>query len=341
MILRGPIAHPRGALQWPPGDRGARENASRPRAAAGRLARVRRTPLNTSKPHAATPLRRAHDAALALTFVGMAAYEFVELRFLEAPRGAMAPFAVVVHALQVAVVLAAAYTVLRAWREKTAHEESLARMVEKVVFAQEEERRRIAYDLHDGVAPLIVSARQHVETSRDVSGADPARAAAELTRGVERLGQAIVEMRHVLRALRPSTIDADGLAAAVRRSLDEAARDAGWTVRFADSLGDEALPAAVETAAFRIVQEAITNAARHARATSLEVELAREAGSVRVVVRDRGVGFAVSAVTSRGLGLASMQERARLLGGACVVEGDPATGTTITAHLPLRAGVAP
>lgn len=297
--------------------------------------------MTVPKPRNVPPLRRAQDAALALTFVGMAAYEFVELRFLEAPRGVMAPFAIVVHALQVVVVLAAAYTVLRAWRQKTAHEEALARMVEKVIFAQEEERRRIAYDLHDGVSPLIVSARQHVETSRDVWGADPPRAAAELTRGVERLGQAIVEMRHVLRALRPSTIDADGLAAAVRRSLDEAARDAGWTVRFADSLGDEALPAAVETAAFRIVQEAITNAARHARATSIEVELAREAAWVRVVVRDRGAGFDGAALTSRGLGLASMQERARLLGGACAVESAPATGTTITARLPLHAGATP
>ncbi len=293
------------------------------------------------KPHTAPPLRRAQDAALALTFVAMAAYEAIEVRFIEAPRGVLTPFAVVVHALQVAVVLAAAYTVLRAWREKSSHEEALARMVEKVVFAQEEERRRIAYDLHDGVSPLIVSAKQHVETGRDACGVDPPRAAAELTRGVERLDQAIVEMRHVLRALRPSTVDADGLAAAVRRSVDEAARDAGWTVRFTDSLGDEALPAAVETAAFRIVQEAITNAARHARATSIEVELAREPAWVHIVVRDRGAGFDGAPGASRGLGLASMQERARLLNGTCAVESASSTGTTVTARLPLRAGATP
>ncbi len=134
-----------------------------------------------ASPDEARPTRRARDLVLLATFAVMAAYEAVEMRAFESPRGAMLPLAVLMHALQVAVVLAATWVVLRAWREKTAHEDALARMVEKVVFAQEEERRRVAYELHDGVTPLIVSAKQHVETGRDVYAEDPALAASEST----------------------------------------------------------------------------------------------------------------------------------------------------------------
>ncbi len=266
----------------------------------------------------------------------MAAYEAAEVLLLEAPRGAALWPAVLVHSLQVAVILAAAWVVLRALRERAAHEEALARLVESAVFAREQERRRIAYELHDGVSPLIVSAKQHAETARDLGADDAPRAAAELGRAIERLQEAVVEARRMLRALRPSSVDADGLAAAVRRALDEAARETGWTVRFEHDLGDERLPAAVETAAFRIAQEALRNASRHARAERVEVGLGLEGGALRVTVRDHGVGFPAGAAPSRGLGLVSMQERARLLGGECVIESERGRGTTVDARLPLR-----
>ncbi len=289
-----------------------------------------------ASPDEARPTRRARDLVLLATFAVMATYEAVEMRAFESPRGALLPLALLMHALQVAVVLAATWVVLRAWREKTAHEDALARMVEKVVFAQEEERRRVAYELHDGVTPLIVSAKQHVETGRDVYAEDPARAAAEVTRGAERLGQSLVEMRHVLRALRPSSVDAEGLAAAVERSVREAARDAGWTVRFEADLPETPLPAAVETATFRIVQEALANAARHADTPSIEVLLRADASRLRVTVRDRGTGVDPSRDARRGLGLTSMRERAELLGGRCEVTADG--GTRVDVELPLRVG---
>lgn len=281
--------------------------------------------------------RRARDLVLVATFVVMVAYEAVEMRAFESPRGVMLPLALLAHALQVAVVLAATYTVLRAWREKSAHEEALARMVEKVVFAQEEERRRVAFELHDGVTPLLVSAKQHLETGRDLVTDAPARADAELARGAERLGQSLVEMRHVLRALRPSTLDAEGLAEAVERSVREAARDAGWVVRFEADLPEAPLPAAVETAAFRIVQEALANAARHADSPTIEVSLRVDATSLRVRVCDEGVGVDLSREARRGIGLASMRERATLLGGRCEIVSDG--GTRVEAELPLRAAV--
>jgi two-component system sensor histidine kinase NreB len=277
-------------------------------------------------------------AVLVVTFLGMALCEAAENQLLTLPRSVAAPLAIAVNALQLVIVLAATWTVLRAWRQKSAHEEALARLVEKVIFAQEEERRRIAFELHDGVSPLVVSAKQHAEVCRDVLDSDRARADAELGHVSERLREAVEEMRHVLRALRPSSVDADGLALAVRRSLDDAARDTGWTAHLDDGLGDARLPAAVETAAFRIVQEAISNAARHAKTERLEVELRLEPAWLCVRVRDHGAGFTVPPPSASGIGLASMQERARLLGGTCDLDSRPGDGTTVRVRLPRWVG---
>lgn len=277
-------------------------------------------------------LRTVQRALLAGTFLATAGYEAVEARLLEASQHG--PLALALHSLQVLAILAATWTVIRAWRERDRHEAALGRMVERVIFAQEEERRRVAYELHDAISPLIVGARMHVDTSREVRVEDPARAEVELARGAERLQQALVELRHVLRALRPSSLDAEGLAAAVRRSLDESAVAAGWTVQFDENLGDDRLPPAVEAAAFRIVQEALANATRHARADRVEVALRRDDDALDLAVRDHGVG--VSDAPTRGLGLDSMKERARLLGGACSVEGAAGEGTVVRARLPLR-----
>lgn len=282
--------------------------------------------------------RRARDLVLAVTFVAMAGYEAAEMRALERTDGAALPLAVLMHALQVAVVLAATWTVLRAWREKSAHEEALARMVERVVFAQEEERRRVAYELHDGVAPLLVSARQHLEAGLAATDRVPSRADGDLTRSAERMRDALTELRHVLRALRPAAVDGVGLASALDASVREAAREAGWTVTLEVALPEVPLAPAVETAAYRIVQEALANAARHARSPSIEVAVRGEGPWLTVTVRDRGVGTSES--SPRGLGLASMRERAALLGGRCEVTVDG--GTTVRAWLPLKpAGEAP
>src|SRR5262249_48884959 len=151
-------------------------------------------------------------------------------------------------------VLVVTWSMIRAWQQRTRYEDVLAGMVEKVVMAQEEERRRIAYDVHDGIAQLIVSAKQHVDTSRDLTESEPGRARPELARAARRLEGAIVETRRVLRALRPSAVDSLGLADAMRRALEDAGQDAGWAVHFTDTLGETALPPAVETAAYRILQ---------------------------------------------------------------------------------------
>ena len=280
-------------------------------------------------------LTKHRELALVLIFAIAAGWELVEFLLLESPRGTRGPVALVMHSVQILIILAVARIVIRAWHERMRYEETLGAMVEKVLVAQEDERRRIAYDVHDGIAQLIVSAKQHVDTCRDLAETDDARAHHELERAAQRLEGAIVETRRVLRALRPSAVDSLGLADAMRRVLDEAAEEAGWAVRFVDNLGEGRVPAAVETAAFRILQESLLNASRHAKSSNVEVELTRHSGWLHLDVRDDGIGLDETGAAGRGLGLRGMRERARLLGGTCRIEPRRGGGTAISVTLPL------
>jgi signal transduction histidine kinase len=278
------------------------------------------------------------ELILAGAFAALAAWEILEMLLLEGSAKASLSLTLVVHSLQVALILAATALALHAWRDKTARERALAALVQQVVAAQEDERRRIAYDVHDGVAQLVVSAKQHVDTATDLWSTAPARAAGETAIAADRLGQAIAETRRILAALRPLAVEAAGLAGAARRSLDDIARDTGWTVSLVENLGGVRLPPTIEAAAFRILQEALANARKHAETMRIDVILAREADRFHLDVRDHGVGL-LEPGTTQGFGLASMQERARLLGGSCVIEPAPGGGTRVHAQLPLRHGI--
>src|SRR4026208_66486 len=145
---------------------------------------------------------RHRELALALAFVGMAAWELPEFLVLEGPHVTHVRLTLALHSVQVLLVIAVTWVVIRAWQERTRHEDALTRMVEKGVVAQGEERRRIAHEVHDGIAQLIVSAKHHVDTARDVATSDPDRATRETGRAAERLDRAIVETRRGVHAPR-------------------------------------------------------------------------------------------------------------------------------------------
>jgi signal transduction histidine kinase len=293
---------------------------------------------------------RYQDFVLAVTVLAMAGYETAEMWFLESERPLL--LGLVIHALQVVAIVTAAALMVRAFRRKNARHDALADLVERVVVAQEDERRRIAYELHDSISPLVVSAKQHLDTCRDLLALDRARAEAQLATGIERLGLAIVETRRVLGALRPAALASESFDQAVRRCLAEAAAEAGWETSFTARLGGAALPPAVETAAYRILQEALTNARKHAHTTRLDVSLDRADGWLLLDVRDYGLGLAGAAdaerrgpaqdgsrgAASSGLGLVSMRERARLVGGTCDVERAGEHGTRVKVRLPIQRG---
>jgi signal transduction histidine kinase len=217
--------------------------------------------------------------------------------------------------------------------------EDLQTARERLVLAREEERRRIRRDLHDGLAPTLASAGLQLATAAELRGRDPEGSDRLLT-GVEgRLRAAVADIRAMVDELRPPALDELGLVRAVRDRVDELAAALPGTVDVTEPL--PTLPAAVEVAAYRICQEALMNALRHSRASRLRVTLS--AGTwLELSVEDDGVG--IGERRPGGVGLGSMAERARELGGECVVEpgcwDGTRRGTRVRARMPLHSGQA-
>jgi signal transduction histidine kinase len=151
----------------------------------------------------------------------------------------------------------------------------------------------------------------------------------------------VVEARRVIAGLRPTALDDLGLAGAIALEV-QSLRSDGWEVKYTENLGTERLPAAIETALFRIVQEALSNIRKHANAQRVSVSFERGPTSIHLLIRDWGHGFRpVSTQASHGpsarVGLAGMQERVNLLGGRYVLRSRPGAGTHIRVEIPLGA----
>jgi signal transduction histidine kinase len=209
----------------------------------------------------------------------------------------------------------------------------LQRSRARLVVAREEERRRLRRDLHDGLGPTLASMTLQTEAAQELYATDPARGAALLVDLTGQLQAATVDIRRLVYALRPPALDELGLVGALRA---QAVRHEVGRTRI-DVLAPDALPpltAAVEVAAYRIVQEALTNVLRHAEAHTCMVTLTYDdaASILALEVTDDGRGLPDSA--HAGVGLSSMRERAEELGGACVIEPLPTGGARVRAILP-------
>ncbi len=215
--------------------------------------------------------------------------------------------------------------------------DDLQRSRERLVTAREEERRRLRRDLHDGLGPALSSAMLKLGAARRLL--PPASPASNLIVEVrDDMRATIADVRSLVYDLRPPVLDQLGLVPAIRDYAEQCTRDDGWmrvTVDAPEALSP--LPAAVEVAAYHITREAMTNAARHARARSCRVYLALvdapQQPQLRLEIADDGVGL--PAVHSAGVGLSSMRERAEELGGRCTVESLPGDGTRVLACLPV------
>jgi signal transduction histidine kinase len=202
---------------------------------------------------------------------------------------------------------------------------------EHLVMAREEERRRLRRDLHDGLGPALAALALEVDTLRNRwgdTGADSGLL--DLRAGIQ---DTVLDVRRIVEGLRPAALDDLGLVEAVRQL---AGRWGGGLDVVVD--GDELprLPAAVEVGAYRIVQEALTNAVRHSGASHARVSLAIAEQELDVAVVDDGTGEVRPRVG--GVGLASMRERTEEIGGTFSLRSDPGCGTTIRARLPLGSG---
>ena len=199
---------------------------------------------------------------------------------------------------------------------------------------QEEERRHLARELHDEVGQALTAAKINLHSAMGEAGAAMLTRLQETAAILERL---VGQVRQISLDLRPSMLDDLGLVPALRSLLDQKAHHASIEVRFSAKNIPEDLNPEIQTACFRIAQEAITNAVRHADATQIDVDLRRENGKLRLLIRDNGIGFDVESAQAQtaGLGLIGIKERAALAGGRAKIISSPKKGTTIEVSLPL------
>jgi signal transduction histidine kinase len=215
-------------------------------------------------------------------------------------------------------------------------EQQMRSLSARLMQAQEEERRTIARELHDEVGQSLTSLRF-------LLGAIERQAASPSAEYREHLGQAksmaeetLRTVRDIAIGLRPSVLDL-GLESALLWQARQFSRNTGTdaSVRIPEEL--PALPDAYLTCIYRVVQEALTNSARHAKATKVDISVSREAGELELVVEDDGIGLPPGGNRGRGMGLIGMEERVREIGGRFAVTARNGSGVQIRARLPLPA----
>lgn len=206
---------------------------------------------------------------------------------------------------------------------------------------REEERARISRELHDELGQTLTALKMELGWLRDRMPAASEVPRARVDRLVSIVDQAVVDLRRIAADLRPLMLDELGLVLAVQwlaQSLAGRHRDLELTLAF--DREDLVYSGEVSTAAFRIVQEALTNIIRHSRARRADIRARHEAGELRLEIRDDGQGMDLAASQPGRLGLVGMAERARMLGGALAIESVPGAGTKVSVRLPLAAGKA-
>ena len=203
-------------------------------------------------------------------------------------------------------------------------------------MAREQETSRIARELHDELGQQLTMLQMDVAWCRAQASAGTSTVAAKLERMDSLLRSTIASTRRIASDLRPLLLDDLGLVAALEWLVQNFSQRTGITCTLSVDRPHIELPMARASALFRIVQESLTNIAKHARATRAEVVLAHEPGRLAVHVRDDGIGFsAAPARRADSFGLLGMRERASFLGGSFSITGVPDAGTTVEVHLPL------
>lgn len=210
-------------------------------------------------------------------------------------------------------------------------------LLERLLEAQEAERRRLSAELHDGLGQNLTTMLLRLKVIEDATVAPAVRENAAALRRIT--ADSLAEIRRLVRDARPPVLDDLGLAAAVERQLEEVAAATGIATRVAWHGVASRLPESIETACYRIVQEAVTNAARYATARRIDVAIDCLTDAVQATIRDDGRGFDVRAALrpeERPFGLLGMQERVAALGGSIDIASRPNAGTTVTLTIPFQ-----
>ena len=222
-------------------------------------------------------------------------------------------------------------------RERRLADVKLKALTQRIIDTQEEERGRVARELHDGISQMLVGVRYALELTKRRFQINDDRVGESLTKGIDGLGGAIQEVRRISRDLRPGVLDDLGLGPALQSLADDFGQRTGVdisveTVVFRNRLDQEA-----RIALYRIAQEALTNIERHAAAQTVTISLKGHRNGGRLIVTDDGKGMPMPRTKRKagsGFGLRNMQERIELIGGTLLILSS-ADGTTIEAQVPL------
>lgn len=221
--------------------------------------------------------------------------------------------------------------------------EERGELLGRILTAQEEERKRLARELHDELGQDLSSMALTVELAQRMAERDPQGAVRHLDQTRTMIAEATDQMYNLILGLRPSVLDDLGLVTALQAQAKRTLEPAGITFDLEPKGLAKRLPPALETVLFRIFQEALSNVQRHAKACHVHLRLERDDGMVVAEIRDDGTGFDVIASSGgpwkgRGLGLRGMHERAVQCGGDLVVDSRLGEGTRIRVRLPLAEG---
>lgn len=222
--------------------------------------------------------------------------------------------------------------------------DELRRLTARLLEVQEEDRRQVAYDIHDGLGQMLTAASMHLE----VFSGRRAEAASdeEFAKAKRCLRDAVVEMRRLVSELGPLLLEDVGLVEASRRLLSDLAQRANWETEFEGEANGDRLDHMAETALYRIVQEALANVAKHAHTEKVRIAFKRAESTLKLEIRDWGRGFEPNAMPDRpGLGLhvglLGMRERAVLIGGELSIESSRGKGTRVVVTVPVAPAAAP
>jgi PAS domain S-box-containing protein len=219
--------------------------------------------------------------------------------------------------------------------------EELKNLVGKLVETQEEQQRRVAYELHEGLAQVAAAAHLQLQAFYSRYPIETERSQSDLERAMELVRWTIADARRITTNLRPTVLDDFGLAAAIPLEIQRLHED-GYLIDYEEGINDERLPPRVENALFRVVQEALANVRKHAKTRQVRIELGFLGNKVRLEVRDHGCGFdsgrqGAGSSPGEGVGLAEMRERITLLGGELKIDSKPGRGTSLVTEVPLPA----
>ncbi|EIM05063.1 sensor protein [Planococcus antarcticus DSM 14505] len=221
-------------------------------------------------------------------------------------------------------------------KNKSSQEYSL-----RIIEAQEEERKRLSREIHDGPAQMMANVLLRSDLiERTYREKGPELAFQEITSLKEMVRQALTEVRRIIYDLRPMALDDLGLVPTLKKYIDTIEEyNKGIKLKFHSNGKEVRLPNRYETAIFRLIQEGISNAIRHGKSTEITIEMEWVKNQVKIIVTDNGTGFDQGIVKNQSFGLTGMKERIELVEGDFFINSSPGNGTVLMFHIPFKEGI--